>query len=225
MALPTRTMVAPSSDRRAMSPDMPIDSVSRCQAARAQAWASRRSRAKAARCSSGRSAVRESPSGRAGAGSAAPPPGAPASGSSAGRGAALAGLAADVHLQADVQRPSSGGRCSDRRWAIFRRSTVCTQSKLVGDRARLVALDRADEMPLQPAYPVARAPRRRSCRRLPADSFRRRRAGRRRSLRARLPQGRSSTRPAAGPLERGLGGLARGGLSLRQLASWRRLWT
>ena len=43
--------------------------------------------------------------------------------------ARLAGFIINIDLQADIQRPQLSGRCSLRRWAILRRSTLCTQSK------------------------------------------------------------------------------------------------
>ena len=43
----------------------------------------------------------------------------------------------------------AAGRCSDRRSAIFSRSIECTQSKCSATSTRLVALQRADEMPFE----------------------------------------------------------------------------
>ena len=92
------------------------------------------------------------------------------------RDAALAGFAADVDLHADVERRQAGGRCSDRRCAIFRRSTAVHPVEVLRDRAGLVALDRADEMPFERRRSLGSA--RDLFHALPARSFRRRRAGR-----------------------------------------------
>ena len=74
------------------------------------------------------------------------------------RDAALARLAADVDLQA---APDSGGSCAGRcalsRSAIFSRSTEWTQSKCSATSARLVALQRPDQVPLEPARRSASA--------------------------------------------------------------------
>ena len=108
---------------------MPIESVSSARPSALSASHRARRRAKRRAAAPSHFALPGSPSGRAASGSATPRPGAPAP-AIPRAGAALAGFAADVHLQADIQRRQSGGRCSDSRWAIFRRSTVCTQAKL-----------------------------------------------------------------------------------------------
>ncbi len=164
---------------------MPIDSVSSARPSAAQRLEQRRAgRDAGARCAvevAGR--PRGSPSGRAGAAAAAPRPRAPARGTSRRRQAALARLAADVDLQADRQRRAGrAGRCALSRSAIFSRSTVWTQSKRLGDDARLVALQRADQVPLEARR--AGRPARRSCRAPPARSSRRSGAARRRAPRA-----------------------------------------
>ena len=57
---------------------------------------------------------------------------------------------------------SCAGRCSVSRWAIFSRSTRMHPVEVLGDDPRLVALQRADQMPLEPRRGGRRA--RRSCR-------------------------------------------------------------
>ena len=85
----------------------------------------------------------------------------------------------DAHLQ---RRQSCAGRCADRRSAIFSAVDAVHPAEIFGDGARLVALDRSDEMPFQRQI----AQRLRLCPALPARSFRRMRAVRQR--RPRVPR-------------------------------------
>ena len=92
--------------------------------------------------------VRGWPSARAGAGSAGsrPPPPGPA----APRGAAgLARLAADVHLQADVQRREAGRALRREAFGDLQAVHRVHPVEVLGDGLGLVRLDGADEMPGQ----------------------------------------------------------------------------
>ncbi len=147
MALPTRTMVAPSAIAAAMSPDMPIESVSivkpparsalgqHAQPGKGGALQRRvglrfRNRHQAAQrqVRQRRDLARQLRQ-------------------FGGRGAALGGLAADVHLQADVQRSHLGRTLFGQALGDFQALHGMHPGEAGGDRARLVALDRADEMP------------------------------------------------------------------------------
>ena len=64
---------------------------------------------------------------------------------------------ADVDLQAHIQRRRRGtGRCADRRSAMRRRSTPCTQAKCSATARVLLACSAADEVPGERAGPRAR---------------------------------------------------------------------
>ena len=82
---------------------------------------------------------------------AAPPLPAPARGTSAGATPLLLASPLMLTCRQTCSGGRPAGRCSVRRSAIFSRSTLCTQSKLLGDDARLVALQRADQVPLEAA--------------------------------------------------------------------------
>jgi hypothetical protein len=149
IAVPMRTMVAPSATAASRSWDMPIDRVSSGSPARESRSRSSRSggrRALGLVVRSARGIAHQAA--QASAAAARRPPDTSASASS-GAHAAFAGLAADIDLDADGKRRqmhvgaaptgarrSSGVRCS-------------APTKMFGDQTRLVALQRADEMPLK----------------------------------------------------------------------------
>ena len=129
IAVPTRTIVAPSAIAASRSALMPIDSVSSARPSRAQrVEAARAARGAARAAPRSRRPARGSPSGRAAAAAAARPRRAPTPATSAGATPLL--LASPLMLT--CRQTCSGGRCAGRcslsRWAIFRRSTECTQS-------------------------------------------------------------------------------------------------
>jgi hypothetical protein len=117
IAVPTRTSVAPSATAASRSALMPIDKVSSARPRGPQFAAVRAARGAARAGAWHRGRARGWPSARAAArafgGSAAT---AAASAALRPAPAALAGLAADVDLQAQLQRRQAGGRCSARRW-------------------------------------------------------------------------------------------------------------
>ena len=131
IAVPTRTIVAPSaiaasrSARHAHRQRVEREAVARsCVEQRAQ-----RAMRRALRVEVGAPA-RESPSGRAAAAAAAPRPPRASAGDLVRRDAALGRLAADVDLQADLQRRQVGRPLlATGARAIFSRSTEWTQSK------------------------------------------------------------------------------------------------
>ena len=84
---------------------------------------------------------------------------------------------------------SSGGRWSDRRCAELQPVDRVHPVEVRGDLARLVALERADQVPARSRGSRAGRPVRRSWPALPARSSRRNRAGRRRTPRARKHAG------------------------------------
>jgi len=65
------------------------------------------------------------------------------------RDAALRRLAADVHLQQDVQRSQAGRPLLGQALRDLQPVDRLDPIELLGDDARLVALDRPDEVPLQ----------------------------------------------------------------------------
>ena len=139
IAVPMRTIVAPSSDRRLeVVAHAGRERVEReaVVAQRLQQRAQRAVRAALRLDVGGRR--RESPSARAAAGAAAPRRRGASAGSIARRDAALRRFAADVDLQADRERRQRVGRCAHSRSASFRRSSEWTQSKCSATRRVLL---------------------------------------------------------------------------------------
>jgi hypothetical protein len=96
--------------------------------------------------------------------------------------------------------------------------------EMVGDRARLVALDRADEMPFQPQVSGRAFATAAILSSLPADSSRRRRAGRRRRLQHRLGWEGLGNGQQAGP-STGPEGRAAAWIVASTACKFGRLWT
>ena len=163
---------------------MPIDSVSSARPSRAQRVEQLAQRAVRPRAAPSRSRrpARGSPSGRAAAGAAARRPRARRRRPRAGATPLLLASPLTLTCRQTCSGARPAGRCALSRSAIFRRSTRVHPVEVLGDDARLVALQRADQVPFEPRRAGRRA--RRSSRRLPARSSRRSGAGRRRAPRA-----------------------------------------
>ena len=149
MAVPMRTMVAPSATAASRSWDMPMDRVSSGKpAARIVAKISR------SRRNGARWAVKSS----AGSGMAIRPRkfsrGKAAiawhsARASVGRATALAGFAGDIHLDTDLQWRQRGRPLRREPFGNLEALDRMHPGEMFGNQARLVALQRADEMPLQ----------------------------------------------------------------------------
>ena len=146
IALPTRTIVAPSRIAASRSSLMPAESVSRARPSARSRRTARAGRETAAAAPRGRRPARDGHQ----AAQAQPRQRRHRMGDGGDLGrreAALARLAADIDLHADRERRRSAGRCALSRSATLRRSIVCTQSN-ARRRPRLVALQRPDQVPL-----------------------------------------------------------------------------
>ena len=174
IAVPTRTMVDPSRDGRLEvgrhAHRQGVDVEARSRAARSNSARSRASGARWRAASFSGSGIAIRPRNRS-RGSA---PTARASATRRRRARHRScRFAADVDLQQHVETgATAAGRCSDSRCATFSRSIDCTQSNCSAMAACLVALDRPDEVPAASSL-RSRSQRLRSCRSLPARSFRR----------------------------------------------------